>query len=411
MTDPVPLQAVLDAAPEGSEVRVAAGVHEGNFVVPRPLRLTGKPGAILDGGGRGNVLEIAAPDVTVRGLRLRNGGADLGKLESALFVRRDATRAAVEDNRIEARGFGIWVDGTDDVRIAGNRISGDTALRSQDRGDGIRLYAATGAEVIGNEIWEARDGIYIEVSHHNRLVGNRLRHQRYGIHYMYSQSNEVRDNFSHDNRLGYALMQSRYLTVVGNRSENDQNYAFLLNFIVDSVIAENISVDTLRGTTPGGAGAHRIAGAEGKALFIYNSPFNEIRDNVFARAEIGVHLTAGSEGNVFHGNAFINNRTQVMYVATREQEWSHEGRGNYWSNYLGWDLTGDGIGDTPFEPNDAVDRLLWQYPMAKVLMNSPSVLVLRWAQRMFPVLRPPGVRDSYPLMRPPQPGAFNGPAD
>lgn len=46
------------------------------------------------------------------------------------------------------------------------------------------------------------------------------------------------------------------------------------------------------------------------------------------------------------GNAFIANKQQVMYVATREQDWS----GNYWSDYLGWDLDDNGVGDTAHEP-------------------------------------------------------------
>jgi nitrous oxidase accessory protein len=87
-------------------------------------------------------------------------------------------------------------------------------------------------------------------------------------------------------------------------------------------------------------------------------------------------------------------------VASREQEWSHEGRGNFWSDYLGWDLDADGVGDRHYEPNDAVDKLLWKYPLARLLMNSPAVQALRWVQREFPVFRSPGVRDSHPLMLP-----------
>ena len=103
-----------------------------------------------------------------------------------------------------------------------------------------------------------------------------------------------------------------------------------------------------------------------------------------------------------YGNAFIGNRVQVKYVATRHQEWSQRGRGNYWSDYIGWDLDSDGVGDHPYEPNDAVDKLLWKYPIARVLMNSPAVETLRWVQQQFPVLRPQGVRDSYPLMQLPR---------
>lgn len=99
-----------------------------------------------------------------------------------------------------------------------------------------------------------------------------------------------------------------------------------------------------------------------------------------------------------YGNAFVGNRVQVKYVANRPQDWSREGRGNFWSDYLGWDLDANGIGDKHYEPNDAVDKLLWKYPMARVLMNSPAVETLRWVQEQFPVLRPQGVHDSAPLM-------------
>ncbi|MGM0701742.1 MAG: nitrous oxide reductase family maturation protein NosD [Pseudomonadota bacterium] len=398
--DERPLQAVLDGAEPGDSVRLSPGVYPGNFVIDEAIALSGDDGAILDGRGRGSVLTVEAPGARVHGLHIRNDGANITDMDSGIFVAKSAAGAVIENNRIEARGFGIWLDGTADVRVEANRISGDTSLRSQDRGNGLQLYNVNGAEIIDNEVWEARDGIYIDVSNGNRLIGNLLRDQRYGVHYMFSQDNVVRDNVTRNNRLGYALMQSRNLEVVGNRSIRDQNYGFLMNYIVDSVIAENVSIEAQRGVTPGSvtSDGHAISGAEGKALFVYNSLFNEIRDNLFARTEIGIHLTAGSEDNEFHGNAFVANQTQVKYVAVREQEWSHEGRGNYWSDYLGWDLSGDGIGDVPYEPNDSVDRLIWTYPMAKILMNSPAVQVLRWVQREFPVLRPPGVKDSHPLM-------------
>ena len=78
-----------------------------------------------------------------------------------------------------------------------------------------------------------------------------------------------------------------------------------------------------------------------------------------------------------------------------------EGRGNYWSNYLGWDMNNDSIGDVMFEPNDGIDKLVWQYPEMKMLMDSPAVIILRWVQRQFPILKPPGVKDSFPLMTSP----------
>ncbi|HHX33699.1 MAG TPA: copper-binding protein, partial [Gammaproteobacteria bacterium] len=42
---------------------------------------------------------------------------------------------------------------------------------------------------------------------------------------------------------------------------------------------------------------------------------------------------------------------------------------------------------------------LWTYPQVRLLMHSPSIELLRLVQRAFPVVKYPGVQDSYPLMR------------
>jgi nitrous oxidase accessory protein len=128
---------------------------------------------------------------------------------------------------------------------------------------------------------------------------------------------------------------------------------------------------------------------------------NQIRDNWFQGCDIGIHFTAGSERNKIAGNAFIGNRTQVKYVGTTYLDWSDKGRGNYWSDNPAFDLNGDGIADTAYRPNDLVDEVLCTAPSAKVLINSPAVQVIRWAQTQFPALYPGGVIDSAPLMAPP----------
>jgi nitrous oxidase accessory protein len=103
------------------------------------------------------------------------------------------------------------------------------------------------------------------------------------------------------------------------------------------------------------------------------------------------------------GNAFLNNKTQVKYVGTRHIEWSRDGRGNFWSDSLAFDLNDDGVADAPYHPNDLVDQIIWRHPLAKLLLNAPATQVLRWSQRAFPNIRPGGVVDSHPLMAPPKP--------
>lgn len=355
------------------------------------------PGTLIGGGGTGNAVEILAEGVTLTGCRIRNWGTDLNELDAGVFVNREASNATVENNDLQGSAFGIWLDATPDVTVRNNVIRGDASVRSNDRGNGIHLFNTTGALIEGNDIRETRDAIYIETANGNEIINNTMTDLRYGIHYMYSMDNLLEGNVTRGTRTGYALMQSKRLKVLNNRSENDENYGILMNFITQSVLRGNVVSGVSQGQTAGVS----VSGAEGKAVFIYNSLYNTFENNVFRDSGVGIHLTAGSEDNeVFH-NAFINNQRQVKYVAVRTQEWSKGSEGNFWSDYLGWDRNQDGIGDVPYEPNDNVDRLLWTYPEAKILMFSPAVDTLRWVQEAFPVVKAAGVTDSYPLMSPP----------
>ncbi|AMD00744.1 Periplasmic copper-binding protein (NosD) [Halomonas chromatireducens] len=404
--DDGPLQSHIDAASPGSELTLAEGIHIGGILIDKPLTLRGEPGAVLDGEGRGDVIRVMAPDVRIEGLTLRNSGFNLTDMNAGIHAERDSHRLHVEDTVMDNVAFGIWLWHAEAPTLVGNRITGNTEVRSQDRGDAIRLYNIDGGLIADNVVTGSRDAIYVDTSRDLEFRGNRLSDSRFGIHYMFTHGSRIIDNHTSGTRAGYALMMSRDLEVLNNRSENDKNYGILMNYVNYSTIAGN----DIRGITAwqgaGGAEHGVTLGAEGKALFIYNSQANEIHNNRVADSELGIHLTAGSENNRLYHNAFINNRQQVMYVSTRTQEWSVDGKGNYWSDYLGWDLAGDGIGDTAYEPNDAVDRLLWRYPSARLLMHSPAVVALRWVQRQFPIFRAQGVRDSVPLMREPQIGGI-----
>jgi nitrous oxidase accessory protein len=214
--------------------------------------------------------------------------------------------------------------------------------------------------------------------------GNRIHDVRFAVHYMYTNDSEVSDNVSVGNHAGFVIMYSDHLIVRNNLSEDDRDHGLMLNYANDSVIEGNA---VLEGKT--------------KCLFIYNANKNRIRRNWFQGCPIGIHFTAGSERNLFSQNAFIGNETQVKYVGTRSLDWSANGRGNYWSDNPAFDLNGDGIADTAYRPNDIVDQVVWRYPAAKLLLNSPAVQVVRWAQSQFPALYPGGVVDGAPLMRPP----------
>ncbi|WP_240002461.1 nitrous oxide reductase family maturation protein NosD [Oleisolibacter albus] len=411
------LQAALRAAQPGDTLVLQPGLHPGPVVIATPLTLTAEPGAVIDGGGQGNSVTVTAPDVTLRGLDVRHSGSSLFDQNAGIFLDKTAERAQVESNSLTGNLIGIYAWGAADVRIRANTVRGRTDLRLSERGNGIQLWNAPGTQVVGNSVRDGRDGIFVTTSRNNLFKDNQFENVRFAIHYMYTNDSEISGNRSLGNHVGYALMYSHRLLVRDNLSRGDRQHGLLLNYANGSRIEGNViagrfeTVQTAAGgedeardgDMPLEADADPTAprSGTGKCVFIYNANKNLLRGNRFEGCEIGIHFTAGSERNSITGNAFIGNRTQVKYVGTRSLDWSSDGVGNYWSDNAAFDLDGDGIADEAYRPNDVVDRVVWAHPQAKLLLNSPGIQVIRWAQKQFPAIHPGGVVDSRPLMAPP----------
>jgi len=377
------LQAVVAAAAAGDVIEIERASYRVNLKIDKPLTLRGIDRPTLDGGLTGDVIRVTAPDVLIEGLIVRDSGDDLTGQNAGIYIYPGAHRAIVRHCDLTYNLFGLWIEKADDVLVEGNRITGKRDYMSPQRGNGVQLYNTKGARVIGNDISFVRDALYIDVSHHALFKGNKLHHSRYGTHYMNSYYNLWEDNDTYYNRGGLALMEVREQTVRNNRAWGNSDHGIMLRTIQDSVIEGNVVAGNQRG------------------FFIYDVEYATLRGNLVVDNVVGAHLSAGSTRNVVERNDFIANREQVRYVGARDERWGVK-EGNHWSNYLGWDRDGNGIGDVPYEANDMVDRLSWRYPSMKLLLASPSVQALRMVGQQFPVLRVPTVTDPHPRMRPRQ---------
>jgi len=373
-------QAIMVAKP-GDVIEIERGRYKGNFLVDKPLTLRGIGRPTLSGGQQGDTLRVTATDVTIEGLIVSDSGDSLKDQNAGIYIYPGAHRAVVRHCDLTYNLFGLWIEKANDVVIEGNLITGKRDYNSSQRGNGVQLYNTTGAHIIGNNISFVRDALYVDVSHHAIFKGNRLHHSRYGTHYMNSYYNLWEDNDSYYNRGGLALMEVRDQVVRNNRAWGNSDHGIMLRTMQDSVIENNVVAGNNRG------------------FFIYDVEYVTIRNNLVVDNHVGVHLAAGSTRNVVEGNDFIANREQVRYVGARDEVWGAQS-GNHWSNYLGWDRDGNGIGDVPYEANDIVDRLSWRYPSIKLLLASPAVQALRLVAQQFPVLRVPSVVDPKPRMQP-----------
>ncbi|RLA19397.1 MAG: nitrous oxide reductase family maturation protein NosD [Gammaproteobacteria bacterium] len=376
------LAEAIAMADEGDELLLKAGHYFGRVVIDKTLTLQGEGEAIIDGEGEGRVITVAAENSQILGLTVVNSGDRLSVEDSGIYITKAGAGALVAGNRLEKNLIGIYLKGSKNVVVRDNLIIGSDNRHVNERGNGVQIWNAPGSLIESNTIRQGRDGIFVTTSHHNIFRNNDIQGVRYAIHYMYTNSSEVAGNLSKNNKIGYALMFSDRLNVHDNRSVNDKERGLLLNFVNGSTIERN-----------------RVEQCAGKCLFFYNANRNTFMDNYFEGCSIGIHFTAGSEKNKISGNAFVNNKTQVKYVGTRHIEWSYQQRGNYWSDNMSFDLNNDGIADQPYKPNDLVDQILWAHPLAKLLLNSPALQVMRWAQSAFPGLHPGGIKDSAPLMR------------
>ncbi len=389
---PFDLQAAIDAAQPGAVIQVPPGVYQGNFVIEKPITLEGIDWPVLDGGDEGHVIEITeAPDVTIRGLVIRNSGARLDKENAGIAVDK-SPRLVAENNRLENTLFGIYIRSSDGSRIAHNVI-GAKDLPVPARGDGIRVWYSHNTEVIGNRVDKGRD-VVMWFNDGSVIRDNVITNGRYGLHFMYCDDNLVENNRSEGNSVGGFLMYSRRLTMRGN------------------IFANN------RGPSGYGIGLKDMDGVEATdnlfsgnrvGLYFDNSPSSvdvsqNFTHNAFVHNDIGVLFNPSVKRNHFGQNSFIDNLEQVGLTGSgtfQGNSFSVDGQGNFWSDYAGYDAAGDGLGDLPYVSKSLFENMMDKNPELRLFQLSPAQAAVDMAARAFPIFQPqPKFTDDAPLMSP-----------
>ncbi len=390
---PFDLQAALAGARAGDTIVVPAGSYAGPLVIDTPVTLIGAPGErpVIDGGGRGSVITINAPDVTIRGFDLRGSGASLDLEDSGITSL--GARTVVEDNHLEDVLFGIYLQNAPDSVVRGNTVAGKP-LEMGVRGDGLRLWYSAGSLVENNHVHDSRDMI-VWFSPDSVIRGNTVERSRYGLHFMVNENVLIEENVLRDNSVGIYLMYGDGYTVRNNLLFNNRGQSGYGLGLKD---ADNVVVD----------GNYFVANRIG----VYNdhSPLapgatTRTEDNLFAYNDIALWLLPLVENNTIAGNVFQENGEQVALAGEgvlRNNNWSEAGRGNYWSDYAGYDANGDAVGDVPYVAQSLYEDLLAKNPELRLFQLSPATDAIDLAARAFPLFQPrPKMADEHPLMAPP----------
>lgn len=369
----------IENASSGDRLLLESGIYNGGVTLSKSVSIIGNGNSIVKGNQVGSVIRVDVPDVTISGLMLSGSGSEHQTIDSGVQLTKKASNAIVRNNYLEGNLYGIDVHGAENALVEGNTIIGRQDRLMNRRGNGIYVWNAPGARVDNNKVRFGRDGIFVNSSRKNIFTNNKFEDLRFAVHYMYADDSEISGNVSIGNHLGFAIMFTSRVKIKHNTSIGDRDHGIMLNYANDAIVESNV-----------------VKNGGKKCLFMYNANKNIMRDNHFEGCPIGIHFTAGSERNEITGNSFIGNRTQVKFVGSKDHIWS----GNYWSDHAAYDVNGDGVADQAFRPNDAMDHILWTQPSAKLLLGSPAVQLIRWAQQEFPALLPGGVVDIQPRMKP-----------
>lgn len=369
-------------AKEGDTVLVKEGLYEeAGIVIDKPLTLKAEPGVVIDGKFQGEIILIhKTENVTLEGFEIRNVGSSYLTDHAAVRV-RESRDFVVKDLTIYEPFFGIYLEKSRKGTVIGNKVYG-SSVNEFNSGNAIQLWHSHYILIENNEVYQVRDGIYFEFSNHCIIKNNISQDNvRYGLHFMFSNNDEVDGNYFKNNGAGIAIMFSKEMDMHHNIMIDNwgaASYGVLLKEVTDTSIKYN----TFERNTIG-------INVEGCNRIIYEH--NDFQSNGWAIRSRGANYL-----NEFRRNNFMQNSFDLSYNGPLNRNIFER---NFWSEYNGYDLDKDGIGDVPYRPVKLFNHIVNRSPEAIILLRSMFIDIVEFSEKVSPAFTPEGLLDEKPSMK------------
>ena len=374
--------AILAAVP-GDSIIIESGTYkENNIRVEKSLTFIGIDNPIIDGEEKGFIFDIANIDsFVIKGFTINNAAKSYTKDYSSLHLFQ-VKNFIIENNSFNNPFFAVHIEKSKSGVIKNNIINGN-AVEEISSGNGIHLWHTSYVDVIGNEVYNMRDGIYFEFVKHS-LVNNNISkfNLRYGLHFMFSNDDKYDNNLFESNGAGVAVMFSKRIFMRDNIFKlnwGTASYGLLLKEIYDADIFNNTFTENTIAINA--EGINRI-----------NFEKNKFNSNGWA-----IRFLGACYGNKLLRNNFLNNSFDISYSGRINGNIFDK---NYWSDYSGYDLNKDGLGDVPYRPVKLFSYIVNRTPETIVLLRSLFVDIINFSERVSPIFTPDNLKDFHPLMKP-----------
>jgi len=375
------IKQAIDLSSDGDVILVKSGVYkEHDIIINKSIHIKGMDWPVIDGEFKETIFRITADNFSVSGLEIINVGQSYTKDFAAILVSA-SNDFVIENNILRKVFFGILIEKSKKGTISNNEVSSD-AISQANSGNGIHLWHCSNMSVSNNKLTGVRDGIYFEFVKKSKVFDN-VSHDnlRYGLHFMFSNENSYYNNIFKNNGAGVAVMFSKYINMHHNKFEHNwgsASYGLLLKEIYDAEIENNVFEQNTIGIS-----------VDGSTRINYHK-------NTFVRNGWAVKIIGACYENVFSENNFLSNALDLSYNSKIN---TNKFEGNYWSEYTGYDLDKDGIGDIPYRPVKLFSYIVHNTPETIILLRSMFVDIINFSEKVSPVFTPDNLIDSNPLMK------------
>ncbi|WNH08896.1 nitrous oxide reductase family maturation protein NosD [Thalassobellus suaedae] len=375
------LKKAIMQAKDYDTIIVKKGIYkEHKILIDKPLTIIGKNYPLIDGEKKGEIITVVSNNVTVDGLFIINVGTSYTEDYAAIRIKR-SKHFVIKNLVLEKLFFGIYIEKSSFGKIYHNKIVGD-AIQEYNSGNGIQLWYSNHIEIEHNYIEHVRDGIYLEFSD-DCLIKNNVSalNLRYGLHFMFSNNDVYQDNTFENNGAGVAVMFSKKIKMYNNTFKENwgtASYGMLLKEINDAEIIGNTFEENTIGIN-----------IEGSNRIVY-------KNNNFINNGWAIKVRGACYTNSFLENNFLYNSFDISYNSNINDNIFDR---NYWSNYTGYDLNKDGIGDVPYRPVKLFSYIVNRTPETIILLRSLFIDIIDFSEKVSPVFTPDNLLDNNPVTK------------